>query len=148
MISKNTSIYIINFLLFALMSHCAGIEIYNKNDIEKEFSKIITKLNRNADNMQFLKEKRVGKSGYFYIIDISGRLIYHPQTALIGMSFGKDEQVKKIIEEQSGCFRRQMEGMTKIIIFRPLNGAKYLCLSVSPDDIDVNGLDCTVFDKK
>lgn len=148
MILKNMRIFVIIFFLLVLMLDCAGIGIYNKKDIEKEFSEIIAELNRNAENVKLLKEKRVGKSGYYYIIDMSGRIVYHPQTALIGMSFGRDEQVKKIIEDQSGCFQRQMEGMTKIIIFRPLSGAQYLCLSVSPEDINANGLDCVVFDKK
>lgn len=47
-------------------------------------------------------EKRIGKSGVAYIVDLKGEVLAHPDRAMIGVNLSNILPVKKVIEGQSG----------------------------------------------
>jgi len=54
-----------------------------------------------------------GKNGYFFIVDHSGRIIYHPQQQLIYSEI-KKEMINKVITGNDGSFTVEDEGIKKI----------------------------------
>jgi signal transduction histidine kinase len=54
-------------------------------------------------NLQnIVAEKRIGKSGVAYIVDLKGEVLAHPDRAMIGVNLSNILPVKNVIEGQSG----------------------------------------------
>jgi len=87
----------------------------------------------------------MGRSGYFYIIGTDGRIRYHPQRALIGLSFMENRFVKRLIESREGCIEQNIEGRYRIIKFKMIDTARILCFSVSSDEVDRREFRCDEF---
>ena len=93
-----------------------------------------------------LKNKRLGLSGYFYVIDHEGRIVYHPKEALIGMSFRDNPFVRRLILKRSGCIEQHIEGRRRVIIFRSIDQYRILCLSISSFEINLKDIDCEYYE--
>jgi len=54
---------------------------------------------------------------------------------MTGMSFAAIPMIQRILEKKEGCLSQYIEGMEKIVLFRPAGDGRILCLTVSPRDI-------------
>ncbi len=115
--------------------------------IRSDMKKKAEFLAKNSRDIPRLKDQRLGKTGYYYILSNTGRIIYHPQEALIGLSFFETPLVKKITSRKEGCIRQFLEGMDKTVIFVPIDDMNYLCFSINTQELlDKNGQDCENLD--
>lgn len=131
--------------LFLMFSSCARDVLIRKHKIDSEFDRIIRGINRNSEFLSTLKNKRLGLSGYFYVIDYEGRIIYHPKEALIGMNFRDNPFVKKLLKRKSGCIEQHIEGRSRVIVFRVIDAYRILCLSIASFEIDLHNIECEDF---
>lgn len=65
---------------------------------------------------QEIQKLRVGDAGTAYLVDRSGRLIYHPVSSLIGSNFSHREAVKRLQRgDRAGAVTSQENGQTKTV---------------------------------
>lgn len=131
--------------LFLIVSGCARDVLIRKHKIDSEFDRIIRGVNRNSEFLSTLKDRRLGLSGYFYVIDYEGRIIYHPKEALIGMNFRDNPFVKRLLQRKSGCIEQHIEGRSRVIVFRVIDAYRILCLSIASFEIDLPNIECEDF---
>jgi len=62
---------------------------------EKIKNKLIDIKTAKKEVLSFIKKQRIGKTGYIYIIDKQGRVLYHPDKKIIGTNVSKKEFIKK-----------------------------------------------------
>ena len=91
----------------------------------------------NAFAKQFIDPITVGNEGYGFILDASGRIIYHPKDAdLILKDLSDTVFVKRAISQKNGNLHYQWEGRKKILLFHtdPLTGW-IVCMSAYESDM-------------
>ena len=125
-----------------IITLCCTTTILRRDELDNQFKSIIERLNRYPDRLAMLKNKKIGFSGYFYIIDSTGRVVYHPKEALIGMSFFNNPFVKSILYKRAGCVKGASGGEARVMIFRPLGSDRILCLSLSINEVDLSEFVC------
>ena len=84
--------------------------------------------------MNSLRDRRVGKTGFYYVLDSDGRVVFHPRPALIGTSFSKTWFINQLLTEKSGCLTYTLGNRTHYLFFLPLNDSEILCLSIVSED--------------
>ena len=105
------------------------------DSIRKELYSVRREISMHTDGMSFLKDRRVGETGYFYIISKQGIVIYHPNQIIIGRSFNGFDFIRQIIEKQEGVLRYSREGLNYRIYFAPMDNDNILCLSIPENEI-------------
>ena len=125
--------HIMIVLLFVVS--CTTATLVTSSTIRKEMSAIKQDITINRSSIEILKNKRVGSTGFYYIVDIDGKVVFHPQAALIGTSFKNHWFIDKIINERSGCLTYQLGNRTHVVYFEQLNDIEILCLSIVSNDI-------------
>jgi len=119
------------FLLSLLfLFACAQSQIVRETKIWKEFGHLKKIINIDRRNILKIKNTRITHNGYFYIIDDTGIMVYHPQTLLIGRNFGSFTFVKDVLKRKHGCYRYFLGEMEYVIFFDRLNNKEFLCLSI------------------
>ncbi len=119
-----------------LSAGCLHKSPLRRESLTAEIDRTAAVLSRDMSRYDEIKNRRVGTSGYFYVIDGEGTVLFHPQGALAGMSFSAVPMVQRILEKKKGCLSQSIEGMEKIVLFRPARGGRTLCLTVSVRDIE------------
>ncbi len=122
-------------LLVSLLGGCATVGPVAADRIRSEMNAIRENVAENRGYIEKLKDKRLGKTGYFYIIDNSGSVVFHPQSALIGSTFKNNKFINKILDEKNGCLATQLGDRMHMVFFEPLNDFEILCLSILSDDV-------------
>lgn len=133
-------IHILILLFFT--AGCTTATLVNSSTIRKEMAAIIKDINRSRNSIESLKNKRVGSTGFYYIVDVDSRVVFHPQAALIGTSFKNHWFINTIIEERSGCLTYQLGNRTHVVYFDQLNDSEILCLSIVSNDIRGAATEC------
>ena len=134
---------VIKIIVIMLMATgCTTATMVTSSTIRKEMAVIKQDINANRGSMERLKTKRVGSTGFYYIVDVDGKVVFHPQAALIGTSFKNHWFINKIIDEKSGCLSYQLGNRTHVVYFEQLNETEILCLSIVSNDIQQAAMDC------
>lgn len=128
------------------IAHCSTESIVRQERIDSAFTMLLRDVRRHSDYPLVLKERRIGRTGYFYLIDSAGRILYHPEEALIGLSFRDNPFVMKLLEKRSGCFEQLIEGRNRVIVFRSVDAHRILCLSILSSEVDLVVLNCERFE--
>jgi hypothetical protein len=128
------------------IAHCSTESIIRRERIDSAFTMILRDVRRHSDYPLVLKERRIGLTGYFYLIDSNGRILYHPEEALIGLSFRDNPFIRKLLEKRSGCFEQLIEGQNRVILFRSVDAHRILCLSILSSEVDIAALNCEQFE--
>ncbi|MDZ5470476.1 methyl-accepting chemotaxis protein [Bacillus sp. 31A1R] len=75
-----------------------------------------------------------GMSGYGYILDETGTILFHPDESVIGSNIGDQEFAKKIISEQKGYTEYEWKGEMKVAAYEKLpNGWSFAVSSYLED---------------
>ena len=135
-------------LALALVSGCATAVIITGDSINAQMASIKNEINLNRESINKLKNTRVGATGFFYVIDTDGSVVFHPQSAIIGSSFKNHWFINKILEEKTGCLTYQLGNRTHVIFFDQLNDSEMLCLSIVSDDLQSLPAHCRQKDVK
>ena len=93
-----------------------------------------------------LKNRRLGKSGFYYIVDFEGTVVFHPQSALIGTSFKDHWFIEKLTGEKTGCMMYRLGNRTHVIYFDQISDSEILCFSILADDLRQPPLDCQMLE--
>src|SRR4030042_5811849 len=137
-----TAIFKCTMIVLPLAVSCATTMLITSSTIRKDMAAIKRDINGNRSAMNGLKNKRVGSTGFYYIVDIEGNVVFHPRTALIGTSFKNHWFIDKIITDRSGCLTYQLGNRTHVVYFEPLNDSDILCLSIVSDEIRQSVTEC------
>ena len=132
---------IITLLILHLFS-CASVGPVTPNRIRAEIASIKSDLAAGKNIIDQLKNKRLGKSGFYYIVDFDGTVVFHPQSALIGSSFKDHWFINKLTTDRSGCMMYRLGNRTHVIFFEQVSNNDILCFSILADDLSKPPLDC------
>lgn len=128
--------------LLLFMPGCASGRNVSINQLNMDFSRVKSSLNRSGPNYQKLNKYHVGKTGFYYIINTEGIVVHHPQALLIGRSFREYWFIEMILREQSGCLQYSIDDRQHTIYFKPLNNDLILCLSIMSDEVHDPEVQC------
>lgn len=115
---------------------CATTVIPTPAGIRNDMGAVIRDVSVNRGALDGLKKRRIGKSGFYYVIDLDGKVVFHPQLALIGTSFSKIWFIDQLVAEKSGCLTYQLGNRSYHIFFEPLNDSEILCFSIISDELN------------
>jgi hypothetical protein len=139
---NSTAVFTGIMIILPLAIGCTTATLVTSSTIRKDMVTIKQDINVNRSAMNSLKNKRVGDTGFYYVVDIEGNVVFHPQMALIGSSFKNHWFINKIITERSGCLTYPLGNRTHVVYFEQLNDSEILCLSIISDDIRQTTTDC------
>jgi hypothetical protein len=114
---------------------CATTGPVTADRIRADMASIKNDIEANRGAMSRLKDRRVGKTGFYYIVDTDGRVLAHPQQALVGSSFRDHWFINTIIARGSGCLSYRLGNRTHMVYFDRLNDSELLCFSILADDL-------------
>jgi hypothetical protein len=119
----------------SLLASCSS-SMVNTRSIKMEMSGVKRMIQGDRAMIARLKDKRINKRGFFYVIDSTGRVIYHPQELLIGRNFSNYWFIKHILQERSGCLSYTVGDQDHYIFYESLQGGEILCYSVAALDLE------------
>lgn len=125
----------------ALHLNCAGWTI-PYSDINRELRAVAESIKNNRSLVYTLDQKKVGTSGYFYIMRSDGRISYHPKKGLINFSFSDYAFAKRILSERNGCVVSTADRITRYIFYCEIDKNEILCLTMDCSEVDGNLPEC------
>ncbi len=125
--------FLLAIIILCSFSSCSGSMRQENLQHKLEYEAGI--ISADMDRIPELKNKRVVGTGYFYILDREGRIVFHPRTLLIGSDMSSYSFVKKLLKSDQGCISFYAEGRTAVVFFKRINQLYTLCLSVPGERI-------------
>ncbi len=129
-------------MLFIAVMGCSGFNNIKSDHIVRELSALTKYIRRNKNNIGLLKNRKIGETGYFYIINAEGQVIYHPESMLIGSNFKRYDFIKNILERREGCYYYNFGTMHQLIYFVRINENDILCLTIRENEVDDSAKYC------
>ena len=126
----------------SLLIHCATSDMVSIRQINNEFSTMRYMIIKNRSNIGIIAAKKVGKTGFFYLINQDGIILHHPVPSLSGKNFGRYDFIKKIITQKAGCFTYNLGRSAFLVYFNTIGDTAILCLSIPADEITDPGEGC------
>ena len=123
------------FSLTVLAFACSTASI-NVRSVRIEMSWVKKSIQNKRENMLKLKDWKISDKGFFYVIDQSGRVVYHPQELLIGRNFIDYWFIKVILSDRNGCIKYNVGNTEHYIFFESLNTGEILCYSIASREMD------------
>lgn len=117
----------ISVLVISLCS-CAGM-MPRPDTAQEELADAADMLNRDRNSFGSLNSIAYPGSGYFYILDMHGKVLMHPERALCGMDFSRYDFVKKILGEKNGCLTLTSGSRMINLFYTALDNGDILCFS-------------------
>lgn len=65
----------------------------------------------------FVHNHKIAKTGYYYAIDMTGKIIYHKDRKQEGVSLAKEAFIKEMLKNKSGTIEYSWKGKSKIISY-------------------------------
>ncbi len=122
-------------LVVLMLISCSGLSVIDSDSLRSEFYSMRDLIVRNRDNIAEVRTVRVGRDGYFYIIDRRGVIIFHPQPVLAGRNFSRFEFVKTILSKETGCYKYTLDSKKYFVFFDRLNDSEFLVLSLPANSV-------------
>ena len=110
--------------------------------LKGNFVNIRQKIQKDRDYIDVLMRKRVGNTGYYYIISLDGIITAHPQTFLKGADYSKFSFIQEILNNRNGCISYIIAEKEFTVIHEPLNAEEILCLAIESDELTDRGTMC------
>ena len=128
------------------LARCASTGPVTAGHIRKQLDAIRKSIERDRGSLRILDRRRVGRSGFFYVVDTGGRVVYHPQAALIGSSFRDHWFINRIVAEGTGCIAYRLGIRTHLVFFAALNEGEVLCCSILAEEVAPVPAECRAVD--
>lgn len=132
-------------IMSMLYLHCASWTISAQN-ITRELQASAESIKKDRSLVYTLDQKKIGATGYFYIMRNDGVILYHPKKALINFSFSEYAFAKKILKEKNGCLTSTADRITRYIFYCEIDKNEILCLTIDSNEVDETSLDCSSTD--
>jgi len=136
---KKILISLLFLSLTALYCTTTNIDEYS---VQKELYDRAESIKKNRNSVYKLDNRTIGKNGYFYILQSSGKISYHPKKALIGVDFSTYPFVEKILTKRNGCIMMEIEGVSRYIFFREIDKDEILCLTIDKSEFKEKVVNC------
>jgi len=133
--NRQITVWVVSAVIAVSTLYCGHGNIVNSGAVREDITLTMNSLNRSALTIRNLNRKRVGKSGYYYIVDAAGTIVSHPQSAMAGFRLGENPFIQYIVRHKSGCVVQTIEGRTRIILFRTLRNDAILCLTIPAGEV-------------
>lgn len=148
MISHNIRHACLCLLAVAFMQifGCSSIGPVTSNRIRANIAAIKKDIAAGKNITEQLKNKRIGKTGFYYIVDFEGTVVFHPQSALIGSSFKDDWFINRLTTDRNGCMMYRLGNRTHVVFFEQVSDSDILCFSILADDLSSPPLDCKLLE--
>jgi hypothetical protein len=128
------------------MTGCSSIGPVTSSRISGDIASIKKDIAAGKNVTDQLRKKRVGKTGFYYIIDFEGTVVFHPQSALIGTSFKDHWFTNKLIADRNGCLMYRLGNRTHVVFFEQVGESEILCFSILADDLSKPPLECQLLE--
>lgn len=126
-----------------ILDGCATTVVSVSTDrIHAEMTAVVREISLNREAMNGLGKRRIGATGFFYIVNSDGIVVFHPRPALIGTSFRNHWFINKIMEEKTGCLTYRLGNRTHVVFYERLNEEEILCFSIVSDDLGAPPAEC------
>ena len=129
-----------SFLL--LSAGCVSSRALTTASLQKKISRVGAEVIDKTGYVARLSSMRVGRTGFFYLLDHEGFVLAHPVRALVGRSFSGSPFMKRMRESGSGCMKYSLENGGNLLFFQTLENGWILCLSVMAEEIHGPVPDC------
>jgi hypothetical protein len=129
-------------VIFIHLFGCASTGPVTSSRIRDDMASIKKDFAAGKNIVERLKNKRIGKTGFYYIVNFDGTVVFHPQSALIGSSFKDHWFIEKLAADRSGCMMYRLGNRTHVIFFDQINDSEILCFSILADELRQPPLDC------
>ncbi|MBN2080086.1 MAG: hypothetical protein JW838_14050 [Spirochaetes bacterium] len=126
---------LLSFAAFMTLARCASTGPVTPGRIQKKLASVKDSLVRDRNAMRSLDRHRVGRSGFMYVVDTEGRVVFHPQTVLIGSSFKDHWFINRIVAEGTGCISYRLGNRIHLVFFDAINETEVLCCSILAEDV-------------
>jgi hypothetical protein len=124
------------FVIFMILPYgCSSPGILDSEKIFRELKSARVDLGIDKKNIDAINSRKAGKTGFYYIINRDGMVVYHPVTMLIGSNFKKYKFLEDVLKSRSGCFQYTFGENIHLIFFDSLNENDILCLSIPGDEV-------------
>ena len=119
-----------------VVSLCKGSSTFSKSG---KFEDRIIMVDMNFSVIeQLCKNVTLGKTGYIYIIDKDGRIIYHPQQQIIYSGL-KNENIDDALSKSEGSYFESFQGKRRIMTIKNISYADWKMVGISyVDELTVN----------
>lgn len=104
----------------------------HENDYLGEVGAITERIKNHVKDI--LRKTKIGKTGYYYVLDSNGVVIVHPKNDFIGKNFSHFDFIKEIIQKKSGVIRYKWEGKYKIVSFEYYKNLDWIIAAGSYED--------------
>ena len=121
---------------------CASTGPITSSGIRTDMASIKSDIAAGKNIVEQLKKKRTGKTGFYYIVDFEGTVVFHPQSALIGTSFKDHWFINKLATDRSGCLMYRLGNRTHLVFFEQVGESEILCFSILADDLSQPPMEC------
>ncbi len=111
-----------------VVSLCKGSSTYSSNGELQKWA-IMVDMNFSVIE-QLCQNVTLGKTGYIYIIDDNGRIIYHPQQQLIYTGL-KNENINDALSREPGSYFDKFQGKQRIMTVRNISYAGWKMVGIS-----------------
>jgi len=78
------------------------------------------------DVQNFVSTIRLGKHGYFFILEKEGEILYHVNKDLIGKTLLQFDFVREMVEKGNGSITYEYKGKTKVVSYKTLNNLNFI----------------------
>jgi hypothetical protein len=132
MLNKKIVIFLILSVIFAA---CSSSQKITRKTIDDDILNAMNMINNNKINYLRLGEKQIGKTGFYYIINSEGRVVFHPQLILIGKSFKGLWFIEPVLKVNDGCINYSVSGNRNYLFYKKINNDEILCFSIMQEEI-------------
>ena len=132
------------FLLtaFTLLFSCAGSSVVTLDSLNKKIVTFRAEIQKDRNAMVTIKNRKVARTGFYYIVNSGGKVVFHPRTLLIGADFSRFYFIKAMLKKREGCFSVPRGKNEQLMIFKPLNDDEIICLSIPASEVADQSLSC------
>jgi methyl-accepting chemotaxis protein len=95
-------------------------QIYLQADNELKTTSSILQL-QNSNINEYINEMRIGKEGYAYIVDESGKISLHPDKKTVGLNLSDYDWGKTILKKQTGSLNYIYNNAERYTVFKKVD---------------------------
>ncbi len=125
-----------------LFGSCAGTGVVSIESIHKKLDLFCSEIQKDRNAILTIKNRRVSRTGFYYIINSEGKVVFHPRPLLIGADFSRFYFIAEMLKKKEGCYSVSKGSSEQLMIFKPVSSDEILCLSIPAHEVGTQNLAC------
>jgi len=124
------------YVLMVLMIGCSSTQrIQQPKDIFSSLEEIRSATARTGTVPVDIISQPLGQTGFYYILDKNGVVLYHPIGYIRGTNMSNLPMVKDILTKEKGYGTYESGGIRRTIFFIEMSDGSRLCFSIAPEEV-------------